>query len=63
MQEATVHLDDLPKLRNTYEIAVRRGEEEFTMPLVCGAEGRFLTAYAKYVIEYLESVSASQRRK
>lgn len=63
MQETIVQLDDLPKLKITYELAVRKGRKEFSMPLVCGAEGKFLTAYAKYLIEYLESVSASQRRK
>ena len=57
MQEATIHLDDLPKLKRMYNLAVKKNLETFKVLLVCGKEGEFLTTYAKYVIEHLENVS------
>lgn len=61
MQEATVHLDDLPKLKRMYNLAVKNGHETFKVVLVCGKEGEFLTTYAKYLIEHLENVSKRVR--
>lgn len=57
MQEATVHLDDLPKLKRMYNLAVKKNLESFKVILACGKEGEFLTSYAKYLIEHLENVS------
>lgn len=60
-KQATVHLDDLPKIKRMYKIAVDNGKESFKVALVCGVEGEFLTSYAKYLIEHLENVASKQR--
>ena len=61
MQEATVHLDDLPKLKRMYNLAVKNGSDSFKCVLVCGKEGEFHTPFAKYLIEHLENVSKCVR--
>ena len=48
--ENTITLKDLPSLKVAYEKAVKEGLKSFTFN-----SGVLLTAYAKYLIEYLET--------
>ena len=48
-----VTIDDLPKLKGYYNLAVEKGWEQFDFN-----GSILLTAYAKYLIEYLEGIKA-----
>lgn len=52
-----IGLEDLPAIKKAYEKATKAGEEVFEVSVGAG-EGRatFLVSYAKYVIEYFESL-------
>lgn len=52
----TVVAADLPKFRKRYQQAVEAKEEQFKFKFINEPEPlAFLTSYAKYLIEYLES--------
>lgn len=47
----SVTLDDLPSLKEAYEKATKKGLEEFAFK-----NSILVTQYAKYLIEYLETL-------
>lgn len=52
---------DLPAIKDGYEKALEAGEENFTIINSDGLKCEFYIKYAKYLIEYLESLAREQR--
>ena len=49
--ESVITLKDLPSLKKSYDLAVKKSQSQFIFQ-----KAVILTAYAKYLIEYLESL-------
>ena len=63
-KEEVVTLADLPLLKRKYKDALYKGDSVFMMKLkTTGTEAKFLVAYAKYAIEYLEMIKKNSKKK
>ena len=63
-KDEVVTLADLPLLKRKYKEALYKGDSVFTMKLSStGNEAKFLVAYAKYAIEYLDHVRKQSKKK
>jgi len=47
----SISIDELPKLKRAYNKAVKEGKESFMFE-----DAELVTSYAKYLIEYFESL-------
>lgn len=59
-QQPYLQPEDIPNLKRQYAKAVKANKETFDCYLVQGITHTFLTAYAKYLLEYLKTTKKKE---